>query len=713
MTRDADGIVQTKYANSGDVGLGGLDLNELWPIAYSTPGGTFPQRIQFNQLFRYLSALAVEINQKGPFLEYNNTIDYAINASAIGSDGGRYRALIINGPASSIVNPVGDSTGTWILDDIIFTSMAKIRASALIPINNQIITLMHYYDSTDGGGGQFYWDAANTESDNGGTIIKVTAITTGRWIRIVSGYLTFKMFGIISDGSTDDTLAFQKMVDSFSGGETIKVSNGITIISNITGLNDVKLIGNKKTSIIKHKASSSGHMLEMGGTIEISGVQFDGNKDNQINDNFLMYVVADTFNMDNCILHDFFISARIQAERSTVKNNYFYNVSESNSPDYNYSAIAFRPTTRESSIKVLNNRFYNPAPASEDLAPAGIDMNATVDLITDCIVTGNSFDGFGSNLAGHILGVIEVYKNANNMVVNDNIIRNFYFTPIRLLDSDKVTVNNNIITSPGGTSFDKQAIVFSSYSHGSVENYDFIASGNIIDNEYGTGISVSGVATGRATITGNVVNKAVFAYKVIGSSGKIGFANNIASSCDVGYNIEDVSDHISIIGGTINCNAGGNPVYSRTDVSGLNLTIANIGIEADGLPSAFDCRNMESLTITGCDVTGTPTGDVLIHSGITRLRVNNNNTEKPYLYGSEVWDIPSLAAGATSSGSLTVTGCVLGDIVLTPSFSLDLSGIQLFGYVSASNTVTYRAVNVTTGTVDIGSGTIKVIVEKQ
>lgn len=115
MARDADAIIQIKYANAGSVGLGGLDLNELWPISYSTVGGLFPQRIQFNQLFRYLSALSVEINQKGPFLEYDNAIDYEVG-SMVSLSNIRYSCNIANGPTSSVVNPVGDITGTWIRD---------------------------------------------------------------------------------------------------------------------------------------------------------------------------------------------------------------------------------------------------------------------------------------------------------------------------------------------------------------------------------------------------------------------------------------------------------------------------------------------------------------------------------------------------------------------------------------------------------------------
>jgi len=124
MSRDADGIIKQKYAESGDVGLGGLDIEELWPISYSTPGGPFPQRIQFNQLFRYLSALGVELNSKGPFLDWDGTDpegpDYEIGAGVKGSDSDFYICKIANGPASTIVDPVGDSTGTWVTASSIF-----------------------------------------------------------------------------------------------------------------------------------------------------------------------------------------------------------------------------------------------------------------------------------------------------------------------------------------------------------------------------------------------------------------------------------------------------------------------------------------------------------------------------------------------------------------------------------------------------------------
>jgi len=62
-----------------------------------------------NSVWKWLN----EINIKG-LLGYDALTDYIADFSyTIGSDGNLYQCKINNGPASSIVNPVGDVTGTW------------------------------------------------------------------------------------------------------------------------------------------------------------------------------------------------------------------------------------------------------------------------------------------------------------------------------------------------------------------------------------------------------------------------------------------------------------------------------------------------------------------------------------------------------------------------------------------------------------------------
>ena len=51
-----------------------------------------------------------------------------------------------------------------------------------------------------GGGGTFYWDATSTATDNGGTVVKATAVATGRWLRVYSGAIDIKWFGADATG---------------------------------------------------------------------------------------------------------------------------------------------------------------------------------------------------------------------------------------------------------------------------------------------------------------------------------------------------------------------------------------------------------------------------------------------------------------------------------------------------------------------------------
>lgn len=80
--------------------------------------------------------------------------------------------------------------------------------------------------------------------------------------------------------------------------------------------------------------------------------------------------------------------------------------------------------------------------------------------------------------------------------------------------------------------------------------------------------------------------------------------------------------------------------------------------------------------------------------------------------GSATYDLASLVDGAGATTTVTATGAALGDFALV-SHSLDLQGISCTAWVSATNTVSVRFQNETTGTLDIASGTIRVRVLPQ
>lgn len=95
------------------------------------------------------------------------------------------------------------------------------------------IDTLGYSTEGDGGGGKFYWDIASTLADNGGTIIKATAISTGRWLRVYSGPVIAKWFGAKGDGATNDTIAIQG-AESVIGVTEIYLTEGTYIVTSYT-----------------------------------------------------------------------------------------------------------------------------------------------------------------------------------------------------------------------------------------------------------------------------------------------------------------------------------------------------------------------------------------------------------------------------------------------------------------------------------------------
>lgn len=76
------------------------------------------------------------------------------------------------------------------------------------------------------------------------------------------------------------------------------------------------------------------------------------------------------------------------------------------------------------------------------------------------------------------------------------------------------------------------------------------------------------------------------------------------------------------------------------------------------------------------------------------------------------FDFGSIAAQSQATTTVTVTGARSGDAVLVrPTTAVD--GIIVDGTVTANNTVTVRAVNYSTGSIDPASQTYRVIVWQQ
>jgi hypothetical protein len=112
------------------------------------------------------------------------------------------------------------------------------------------------------------------------------------------------------------------------------------------------------------------------------------------------------------------------------------------------------------------------------------------------------------------------------------------------------------------------------------------------------------------------------------------------------------------------------------------------------------------------------TGTTVTYTGVTVARypastsygfwMPEDGPQVSGLSGSATYDPPSIAAGGSTTTTVTVTGASLGDAPTFCSFSLDTQGIVLEPWVSAANTVTVRFRNPTAGPIDLASGTLRV-----
>lgn len=83
------------------------------------------------------------------------------------------------------------------------------------------------------------------------------------------------------------------------------------------------------------------------------------------------------------------------------------------------------------------------------------------------------------------------------------------------------------------------------------------------------------------------------------------------------------------------------------------------------------------------------------------------------LYGSATWNPPSVATGAFTSTTVTVTGAAVGDpAVVGDTDASQVAGAFLKARVSAANTVTVELYNFTGSALDLVGGTVKVVVIK-
>ena len=216
-----------------DVNIDGITQNPLDAYTIDVDAGS----IVFNEVPPVNASISVVFKYEIGSIAYTTTEDGSITSQKL-AFGAVTETKIDDGvvvPSKlSTGGPSWDSSGNLtVTGEIVSTQIDTIEhglgSIAELKLyddleDNRTVFVRGYYSSGDGGGGTFFWDAASTDADNGGTIIQATGVTTGRWKRVYNdGVLNVKWFGAIEG---DDTLGafnytvFRGVLEFSLGGGT-------------------------------------------------------------------------------------------------------------------------------------------------------------------------------------------------------------------------------------------------------------------------------------------------------------------------------------------------------------------------------------------------------------------------------------------------------------------------------------------------------------
>lgn len=135
---------------------------------------------------------------------------------------------------------------------VIFKNIDELRSNIHFLEDGNIVKVLGYYNVDDGGGGDFYWDATSTETDNGGTIIESNNTATGRFKRVFDSELDVKDFGAVLNSNTDQSTPIQNAI-------------------NFCGINNVKLLFSGSDSAKEYQINNTVTFNFQGLTVEFVG----------------------------------------------------------------------------------------------------------------------------------------------------------------------------------------------------------------------------------------------------------------------------------------------------------------------------------------------------------------------------------------------------------------------------------------------------------
>lgn len=143
---------------------------------------------------------------------------------------------------------------------------------------------------------------------------------------------------------------------------------------------------------------------------------------------------------------------------------------------------------------------------------------------------------------------------------------------------------------------------------------------------------------------------------------------------------------------------------SSTSAPAVPNSTINLNVLVAAIQQAVQAQNLIATNLKSVNATLTTTN--------TLVSTINSTFAAAFpapIIGTQAWTPGGIASGASAAISFPLTGVTLGQFAKS-SFSLDMQGCELVGYVQAANTVEVVIQNLTGSTVTFGAGSVKVSV---
>lgn len=594
----------------------------------------------------------------------------------IGTDGS-WLAFEIGAIGAADVNTIVGAAGTQSLQRI-------------VPASPIAVIVKGYTTPGDGGGGSFYWDAANIATDDGGTIIRPVGVLVGAWIRIFSGSMNIRWFGAKGDGVTDDATpiadAIAVAIASAASSTSVKgsvfipkgkfvvaselpISSGITLAGEAQPPGGITASPNDASTILFTAAGAGACLFRFtaadgltkgsGGSVQnlrivytgagvgtVDGIVFESSGLNQVPNWGTIY---------NCVIEEadttkpWRWAIRIDGTNNGGIGNFasFISNMEICNVFTHTTHAAGAPTTggglkiNYGSVFIVNCGFFNGGASGGNVLVTGVNTAnpATAQYSTNCQFTGcivtstmTIDSAVNTNFVGGSANVITVTDNAETALPAGYVSSNM------LLPSRPLTYN----PAPGGDALTG----YFTYDSGIG---DFTIRGS-------RGLNISGHLTFPAN-------------KYLTGAGVRAFGVDGDGAIRIGAFV----DAIILVGG---------PAFSGGAANGEMVLAQGKAIRGSGSASAVAMASVGATNIVtiGSDATG-----VILKTGATI---------KGVLSATANLDFPNIIATADAELTINVPGCVTTDAAIAnPDTGIE-DGLTWDAYVSANDTVTIRLANI-------------------